>query len=104
MPQSAKEEPVKIEDYNKISQLIVETALREQRGYEYLRELCEIGPRLSGSKNSMKAINWAYEKMNSLGFDKVWLQPVLVPHWERGDVGSCTILDLNRELSVLALG
>jgi len=104
MPQSAKEEPLKIKDYNKIAQLIVETALREQRGYEYLRELCEIGPRLSGSENSMKAINWAFEKMKSLGFDTVWLQPVMVPHWERGNVASCTILNLNRELSFLALG
>ena len=42
--------------------------------------------------------------MKSLGFDKVWLQPVMVPHWERGNVASCTILNLNRELSVLALG
>jgi len=42
--------------------------------------------------------------MKSLGFDKVWLQPVMVPHWERGDVESCTILDLNKELSTLALG
>lgn len=104
MPQTINEEPVKIEQYNKIAQLIVETALREQRGYEYLRELCEFGPRLSGSENSINAINWAYEKMKSFGFDKVWLQPVMVPHWERGDVESCTILDLKKDLSVLALG
>jgi hypothetical protein len=104
MPQTIKEEPLKIEEYNKIAQLIVESALREQKGYKYLRELCEIGPRLSGSEKSMKAINWAYEKMKSLGFDKVWLQPVMVPHWERGDVESCMILNLNKELSILALG
>lgn len=104
MTQAIKEESVKIDDYNKIAQLIVETALKERKGYKYLRELCEIGPRLSGSENSMKAIKWAYEKMKSLGFDKVWLQPVIVPHWERGETESCKILDLNRELSVLALG
>ena len=104
MPQTLNDISVKIEEYNKTAQLIVETALREREGYEYLRELCEIGPRLSGSDNSIKAINWAYEKMKSLGFDKVWLQPVMVPHWERGDVGSCTILNLNRDLSTLALG
>jgi len=104
MPQTIKEEQVKIEEYNKIAQLIVETALRERKGYEYLRELCTYGPRLSGSENSMKAINWAYEKMKSLGFDKVWLQPVMVPHWKRGDVESCTILNLNKRLSTLALG
>jgi len=104
MPQTINNEPVKVEKYSNIAQMIVETALRERKGYEYLRELCEIGPRLSGSQNSINAINWAYEKMKSLGFDKVWLQPVMVPHWERGDVESCTILDLGRELSVLALG
>ncbi|HEY6436751.1 MAG TPA: hypothetical protein VIY47_09175, partial [Ignavibacteriaceae bacterium] len=104
MPQSITEEPVKIQNYNEIAQLIVETALREQSGYKYLSELCEIGPRLSGSENSMIAINWAFEKMKSLGFDKVWLQPVMVPHWERGNIESCTILEINKELSILALG
>jgi len=104
MLETTKENSFNIDEHNKIAQIIVETALREQRGYEYLRELCEFGPRLSGSENSMKAINWAYEKMKSLGFDKVWLQPVLVPHWERGNKESCTIPELKKELSVLALG
>ncbi len=53
MPQTINEEPVIIEQYNKIAQLIVETALREHKGYDYLRELCEIGPRLSGSDQSL---------------------------------------------------
>ncbi|MDH3268423.1 MAG: M20/M25/M40 family metallo-hydrolase [Ignavibacteria bacterium] len=104
MSENTKENSVKTDQHNKIVKRIVETALRERKGYDYLRELCDIGPRLSGSKNSMKAINWAFEKMKSLGFDKVWLQPVMVPHWERGNIESCSILDLNRELSVLALG
>ena len=104
MPETTNENSINTESHNKIAQQIVESALREQRGYEYLRELCEFGPRLSGSENSMNAIHWAYEKMKMLGFDKVWLQPVMVPHWERGNVESCTILNLNKKLSVLALG
>jgi len=104
MPETTNENSINTESHNKIAQQIVESALREQKGYEYLRELCEFGPRLSGSENSMKAIHWAYEKMKTLGFDKVWLQPVMVPHWERGNVESCTILNLNKKLSVLALG
>lgn len=104
MSQTIFEDSDKIEEYKKIAQLIVETALKERKGYQYLRELCEIGPRLSGSENSMIAINWAGEKMKLLGFDKVWLQPVMVPHWERGEAESCKILDLNKELTVLALG
>jgi len=104
MSDNLEEKSDNFEKYNSIAQQIVETALKEQKGYEYLRELCDIGPRLSGSKNSMTAINWAFEKMKLLGFDNVWLQPVMVPHWERGDVQSCTILKPKKNLSVLALG
>ena len=104
MQDTTKVNSVNIEEHSKIAELIVETSLRERKGYEYLHELCEIGPRLSGSENSMKAINWAYEKMKSLGFDKVWLQPVMVPHWERGKAENCTIINLKKKLSVLALG
>jgi len=104
MSETTQEKSTNFDEHNKIAQRIVETALRERKGYEYLRELCEIGPRLSGSDNSMKAINWAYEKMKSLGFDKVWLQPVMVPHWERGETEIFTIPALGKKLSVLALG
>jgi hypothetical protein len=104
MAQILNEKQINFSDHSKIAQKIVDMALRDQKGYAYLRELCEIGPRLSGSENSIRAINWAQEKMKSLGFDKVWLQPVKVPHWERGDVESCTIRQLEKNLSVLALG
>lgn len=104
MSQNLKTDSTTINQYEKTAQLIIQTALREQKGYKYLEELCEIGPRLSGSENSIKAINWAYDKMKELGFDKVWLQPVMVPHWERGDVEECIIIDLNRNLEILVLG
>ena len=83
MPQTTVETATIIKQHNSNAQLIVETALKDRKGYKYLRELCELGPRLSGSENSLIAINWAYDKMKSLGFDKVWLQPVMVPHWTR---------------------
>lgn len=104
MPQTTVETVTIIKQHNSNAQLIVETALKDRKGYKYLRELCELGPRLSGSENSLIAINWAYDKMKSLGFDKVWLQPVMVPHWERGNIQNCTILDQNKELELLALG
>ena len=97
----------KIFYYQSIADTIVKTALRERKGYELLRELCEIGPRLSGSENSLKAIYWAKEKMIESGFDSVWLQPVMVPHWERGEKEFCAVYNENKllkELNVLALG
>ncbi|MFO7444907.1 MAG: M20/M25/M40 family metallo-hydrolase [Ignavibacteriaceae bacterium] len=94
-------------DYESISGKIVASALQEQKGYEWLRELCEIGPRLSGSKNFEKAIEWAKEKMEKSGYD-VWLQPVMVPHWERGTIETAEItsssLFQGRELNIASLG
>ncbi len=94
--------------YSKISKQIVDSALSNKNGYKLLNQLCKIGPRLSGSENSIKAINWAKNKMDSLGFENVWLQPVMVPHWERGKKEECKIVESkfykNRKLNTLALG
>jgi carboxypeptidase Q len=94
--------------YKGIAEEIVKTALLEKKGYNYLEQLCKIGPRLSGSENSLKAIYWAKDKMEKLGFDSVWLQPVMVPYWVRGEVEKVIISKskyfINRKLAVTALG
>ncbi|BDQ02273.1 M20/M25/M40 family metallo-hydrolase [Ignavibacterium sp.] len=97
----------KINNYISVADTLTKTALRDRKGYDWLKELCEIGPRLSGSENSLKAIFWAENKMKQLGFDSVWLQPVMVPHWERGEKEFCAVYNGNnfvRELNILALG
>ena len=54
---------------------IFDAALTEGEAYENLRQLCKnVGHRLSGSEGAEKAVFWSEEKMNSYGFDKVWLQ------------------------------
>ncbi len=77
--------------------------------YEALGDLClNIGSRLSGSKGSEEAIEWAKEKMESYGFDTVYLQEVWVPHWVRGKEEKCYLLGPSkynkRSFNVLALG
>lgn len=53
--------------------------------YENLRVLSkDIGHRLSGSPQAERAIVWAQKALEEAGADKVWLQPVDVPHWVRG--------------------
>jgi hypothetical protein len=60
-------------------------ALTASPAYGWLEELCKgIGPRLSGSAGAEKAVRWAQERLSGIGCDSVWLQPVMVPHWERG--------------------
>ncbi|HEY1032076.1 MAG TPA: M20/M25/M40 family metallo-hydrolase [Flavipsychrobacter sp.] len=53
--------------------------------YENLRVLCKtIGHRLSGTPQAAEAVKWGQKALEQAGADKVWLQPVDVPHWVRG--------------------
>ncbi|MBN8824692.1 MULTISPECIES: M20/M25/M40 family metallo-hydrolase [unclassified Spirosoma] len=60
-------------------------ALARGKSYEWLRYLTkQIGPRLSGSAGAQKAVDWTKQIMEQQGFDRVFLQDVMVPHWVRG--------------------
>jgi len=65
---------------------IFDQALDSGESYEMLRYLTKkIGPRLSGSPGAAAAVEWSRQQMEAYGFDKVFLQEVMVPHWVRGD-------------------
>jgi len=77
--------------------------------YENLRVLCkEIGNRLSGSPEAAAAVEYTRQLMTSYGFDTVYLQPVMVPHWVRGEKDVVRIVNSDKmgtvELNSLALG
>lgn len=74
----------KVQDSIMIKNLYT-TVLTEGKGYEWLDHLAnEIGGRLSGSIEAERAVKYTEAKLNELGLDKVWLQPVMVPRWTRG--------------------
>ncbi len=83
-------------------------ALSKGESYENLRSLCkDIGARLSGSAEAEMAVIWAKNKLESYGFDKVYLQEIKVPHWERGTKEAGWIVEKNGSIStveLLALG
>jgi carboxypeptidase Q len=65
---------------------IYDEALVKGECYENLRYLCKkIGSRLSGSAGAQKSVEWSKKLMEGYGFDKVYLQEVMVPHWVRGE-------------------
>jgi carboxypeptidase Q len=65
---------------------IYDIALTEGRCYDALGTLCKVAPkRLSGSPGAAAAVEWGKATMEAFGFDSVWLQPVMVPHWVRGE-------------------
>lgn len=55
------------------------------KAYDNLRELTkQIGGRLAGSPQMVKAEQWGLKKMQESGADKAWMQECMVPHWVRG--------------------
>ncbi len=88
---------------------IYDTELSSGHTYENLRYLCkEIGNRLSGSPGAAAAVEWTKQLMENYGFDTVYLQPVMVPHWERGGRDVVRVVNSRKqgtlELTSLALG
>jgi hypothetical protein len=65
---------------------IYKTSLINGHSYDWLDYLSnEIGSRLSGSLNAELAVNYTKSELEKIGLDKVWLQPVMVPKWIRGN-------------------
>ncbi|MFT7589223.1 MAG: hypothetical protein ACI959_001440 [Limisphaerales bacterium] len=87
---------------------LYDQALTQSEAYTDLEELCtDVGSRLSGSAGAEKAVYWAEQKLKAMGCDSVWLQPVMVPHWERGAPESAQIHmadGKHKALPVCALG
>uniref|UniRef100_UPI004047FB8C M28 family peptidase n=1 Tax=Algoriphagus sp. TaxID=1872435 RepID=UPI004047FB8C len=88
---------------------IYDAELSSGHTYENLRYLCkEIGNRLSGSPGAAAAVEWTKQLMQSYGFDTVYLQPVMVPHWERGGNDVVRVVNSIKygtiSLTALALG
>lgn len=64
---------------------IYDMALTNGKAYSWLNYLSnQIGGRLSGSVQAQEAVEYTKRQMDSLGLDRVWLQPVMVPKWVRG--------------------
>ncbi|HET6323496.1 MAG TPA: M20/M25/M40 family metallo-hydrolase, partial [Planctomycetaceae bacterium] len=89
-----------------VTRKIAAEATTNGKAYANLRELTTVGPRLSGSEGAAKGIEWAKRKLESYGFDHVALQPVMVPHWTRGDVEQASVTSTPHpiDLKVTALG
>jgi carboxypeptidase Q len=87
---------------------IYDEALGQGEAYENLRSLCkDIGARITGSAEAEMAVRWGERLLNSYGFDTVYLQDIMVPHWERGTKEAAWIENGKGEvlkLNVLALG
>ena len=82
------------------------------KAYDNLRDLTkQIGARLTGSPQMVKAEKWGVQKMKESGADNAWLQECVVPHWIRGGKDEATASytsgntkPAKKNLDVIALG
>ncbi|MGB0133606.1 M28 family peptidase, partial [Dokdonella sp.] len=82
-----------------------EKALKDDVAYSIVESLTtEIGPRLAGSENDLRAREWMVAKFKALGFDKVWSEPVSYPKWVRRSESAAIVAPYPQPLTVSALG
>lgn len=94
-----------ITEYKPIADKIIRTLETDSTGYDRLSYLCDMfGPRLSGSKNLEKAIDWIIKEMKMDGLSNVRGERVKVPTWIRGEESLKILIPFERELSVLGVG
>jgi carboxypeptidase Q len=86
---------------------IFDRELTEGEVYQTLEYLStKIGGRLSGSSQAAAAVEYTRTVMSNFA-DSVWLQPVMVPHWVRGEKEMAVIKTKKLgtiEVSVCAIG
>lgn len=64
---------------------IADEILSNGKAYDNLHYLTkQIGGRLSGSPQMVKAERWGFKTLQETGADKTWMQECMVPHWVRG--------------------
>ncbi len=88
---------------------IYNSTLTESTCYDWLRYLTkEIGGRIAGSPESMAAVFYTKQVMDTLGLTNTKLQECEVPHWNRGINEEVRIVNSSaygtQELDALALG
>ena len=66
----------------------------------------EVGPRFAGSDGYERAVIWALQKMQAAGLKNIRAEPVIVPHWQRGETRVELLADSGETvpLNAVALG
>jgi carboxypeptidase Q len=84
---------------------LIDAALRDSAAWDRLARLTDtFGPRLSGSKSLEDAIDWILAEMKRDGLANVRGEPVMVPHWVRGEESATLVSPRATTLHMIGLG
>jgi hypothetical protein len=83
---------------------LIDYILANSQAYETLSYLTDnIGPRLSGSKGAALAVQYTEKRFRDWGID-VRREPVMVPHWVRGEERARLVSHNDQRIVLTALG
>lgn len=92
------------ERYRATADRLIDAALADSAAYRRLGDLVDtFGHRLSGSASLERAIDWVLAQMNRDGL-AARTEPVMVPHWVRGDESAELVEPRPVKLAMLGLG
>jgi len=84
---------------------LIKESLSANAAWNRLAELTDtFGPRLAGSENLERAIEWALAEMKKDGLENVRAEPAMVPHWVRGRESAEVVSPVRTPLVMLGLG
>ncbi len=93
------------DEYRAVADRIIDAATGNHRAYARLTEMVDRFPaRITGSLYLEQAIDWMLEEMEGDGLDRVHADPMLVPHWVRGEESLEMVHPRPRALPMLGLG
>ena len=84
---------------------LIDAAMADTTAYSRLADMTDsFGNRLSGSPNLEHAIDWILARMKADGLGNVHGEPVMVPHWVRGQESAELVQPRAYQLHMLGLG
>jgi carboxypeptidase Q len=87
------------------AEAIFDRALSDNEAIGFLQRLVDAAPnRLSGSAGDRASIAHTMAEMRRLGLQNVTAQPVMVPHWRRGEESAAVLAPVEEPLRITALG
>ena len=94
-----------VESFRAAADRIIAAALADSAAYDRLAYFVDtFGHRLSGSESLERSIDWMLETMEAEGLDNVRGEPVMVPHWVRGEESATLVEPRREELAMLGIG
>ncbi|CAN5894765.1 M28 family metallopeptidase [soil metagenome] len=91
--------------YRAAADSLINAALRDSAAYDRTALLVDrFGHRFSGSQSLEDAIDWILEEMRRDGLENVRGEPVMVPHWVRGEESAELVEPRREPLPMLGLG